>query len=125
MLKGRFERIIVKGLLWLCIVFVLGVAVFLSGAVWEVKQKQDLAWQERNNAGRSHEELEERKSTLLEQVSHFESERGLEEEFRKRFPVAKEGEEVIVLIDPQHEADAAVATPPKGVWATLRSWLGF
>ncbi|MBX2866683.1 septum formation initiator family protein [Candidatus Kaiserbacteria bacterium] len=47
--------------------------------------------------------LEERAAALEENIEHLESDRGLEEELRSRFDVAKEGERVIIIVDSDEE----------------------
>ncbi len=60
---------------------------------------------ERDMAGRLHEreqelsELKERAALLEVNVDHLKNERGIEEEIRGRFDVAKDGEQVVVIID--------------------------
>lgn len=49
--------------------------------------------------------LEERADTLETKVRYLEDERGVEEELRSRFDVAKEGEDVIILVDERHGSD--------------------
>lgn len=48
-------------------------------------------------------ELEIRAQTLESKVQYLENERGVEEELRNRFDVAKEGEQVIILLDSKNE----------------------
>lgn len=46
------------------------------------------------------EELQGRALMLESKVKYLENDRGVEEELRNRFDVAKEGEQVVILIDP-------------------------
>lgn len=46
--------------------------------------------------------LEQRADILETKVRYLEDERGVEEELRSRFDVAKEGEDVIILVDERH-----------------------
>jgi len=125
MLKGRFEKLLIKGLLWVLIFLLVGFAIFMAGVVWEVRGKERLAWQEKENARLALSDIEKRYESLSRDVKNFEHERGLEEEFRKRFPVAKEGEEVVVLVDaPPAESDTDLARP-QGLWGTLQSWFSW
>lgn len=50
---------------------------------------------------RQHElqQLEERAGALEAKVNHLKDERGIEEELRNRFDVAKEGEKVIIIVN--------------------------
>lgn len=123
-MKGRFERLFVKVLLWGAIVAVLGLALFMTGAVWDVRQKERIAYREKEHARTVLADAEARHNTLSRDVANFENERGLEEEFRKRFPVAKEGEEVIVLVDPIAPEVEPLPPPQKTWWGTVRDWFG-
>ena len=125
MLKGRFERLALKGMLWVFIALLGAFAVFLAGSVWEIRNKERLAWQEQKNAEEQLADVSKRYVALSESVSHFDSERGMEEEFRKRFPVAREGEEVIVLVDAPSGADETAPKEPPTIWERLRGWFGF
>jgi len=125
MLKGRFERLALKGVLWVVIALVGAFAVFLAGSVWEIKNKERIAWQERENAKERLTDVSKRYDALSESVAHFGSERGLEEEFRKRFPVAREGEEVIVLVNAPEAAVDSETLKPDGWWRLVTDWLGF
>ncbi|MFT7507334.1 MAG: cell division protein FtsB [Acidimicrobiales bacterium] len=52
------------------------------------------------------EQLYDRKGQLEDRVQHLEGERGIEEEIRKNFDVAREGEQVIILVgDERVETD--------------------
>ncbi len=48
---------------------------------------------------REFEALKQRAQTLEANVEHLRDDRGIEEEIRNRFDVAKEGEQVVVIID--------------------------
>lgn len=60
-------------------------------------------------------ELQARADALQEQVEHLNNERGIEEELRSRFDVAKEGEQVVVIIDDEERLSVSLdelAVPP-------------
>lgn len=44
-------------------------------------------------------ELEQRKQKLAEEVQYITSERGIEAEMRRQFDVAREGEQVVIILD--------------------------
>lgn len=52
-------------------------------------------------------ELKNRAATLEAKVDHLNDDRGIEEEIRGRFDVAKEGEQVVIILDDNE----ATATP--------------
>ena len=58
------------------------------------------------------ESLQERAGTLEAQVRYLEDDRGVEEELRSRFDVAKEGEDVVVLVDEHPEEEKTTTVEP-------------
>ena len=76
------------------------------------------------------EQLKSRAAVLESKVQYLEDERGIEEELRNRFDVAKEGEQVIILVDEKNkdqERDRSMpntATPdePESVFHFLKFW---
>ncbi len=98
--KRKIQRILfskpVIGLIFL-------IAVLLSFSVYdryvvskEMQAKLDARYAELKA-------LELRAETLDTKVRYLEDERGVEEELRNRFDVAKEGEQVIILLDERSE----------------------
>jgi cell division protein FtsB len=59
------------------------------------------------------EHLKQRAQTLDAKVKYLEDERGIEEELRNRFDVAREGEQVVVLIDPKKTDMKATGSLPQ------------
>lgn len=78
------------------------------------------------------EELQGRALMLESKVKYLENDRGVEEELRNRFDVAKEGEKVVILIDPvnakQKEERSALenaesaTTSDKSFFDILKFW---
>ncbi len=60
--------------------------------------------QRRNAVEQELLQLQQRKEQLQERVEYLEGERGIEEEIRKNFDVAKEGEQVIILTGQEEES---------------------
>jgi len=125
MFKGRIEKLFLKALMWGCLIFLLAVAVFLAGATWEIRQKERLAQQEKMLAEGQYNEVSERYESLREQLSRLSDERGIEEELRRRFPVAREGEEVVILVDAPSAVRDTVHEAPQGLWGRVKQWFGF
>lgn len=59
-------------------------------------------------------ELHMRAESIEAKVKYLKDERGVEEELRNRFDVAKEGEQVVILVDkkPEKNGDEAIVTDP-------------
>ena len=63
-------------------------------------------------------ELEVRKTDLEKQVDYLSHERGIEAEMRRQFDVALEGEQVVVIVDPEaeEEVEPLSTSTPKRAW---------
>jgi hypothetical protein len=88
-------------------IFVLGViAVFMAFAVFTrfTVEREMAARKLETEAQR--QELMERKALLEERVEYLSGDRGIEEEIRKHFDVAKEGEQVVIIVDKEEEETA-------------------
>ncbi len=51
--------------------------------------------------------LRDKKATLEEQVRYLSDERGIEAEMRRQFDVALPNEQVVVIVEPEHETNAS------------------
>ncbi len=60
-------------------------------------------------------EIEMRAQALEAKVKYLSDERGIEEELRSRFDVAKEGEEVVILLDAKRGKDTPSSSDQEGV----------
>ncbi|MBI5004714.1 MAG: septum formation initiator family protein [Candidatus Lloydbacteria bacterium] len=93
---------------------VLGVIVFFLGhATWDVYQKAKLTDERRQEALNELTRLKKQEATLKEQLQRLQTDRGIEEEVRTKFNVAKEGEKVITITSPQNgeESGTSQAAP--------------
>ena len=99
------------------VIFVLAVIfVFLSIAVYgRFKVEQDMS-DRRQRMESEKKELLERKQVLEEKVEYLGGERGLEEEIRTHFDVAKEGEKVIILMGDKNKKEEEIQVIPPKPW---------
>ena len=123
-----YEKRKIRNLLYskFSIGILLLLAIWMSVAVFErFTVEREMA----NKRAEKEAELaafKERAMVLEAKVDALHDERGIEEELRKRFDVAKEGEQVVVIVE--SERDAAIREiqplpqPEKKPWW---SWLAF
>jgi cell division protein FtsB len=104
-------------------------AVLLSISTAERYSAERAMYQKRAEAEAELEALKLRAATLETQVNHLDNERGIEEELRSRFDVAKEGEQVVIIIDNSEEGKTKnIATPSdtkggvKGFLSKFKFW---
>ncbi len=105
------------------VLFILSiVALFLGNATWNVYQKYSEARQNEEIVSNEIQKLQERERDLSVDIARLNTERGVEEELRKRFGVAKKGEEVMVIVEPtvlDGQNIAANEGQKKGFWRSL------
>ena len=105
------------------VAFVLGVVcVLLAVSVYERFTIEREMAERRAQVEQEQQELVERKQYIQDQVEYLEGERGIEEELRKRFDVAKEGEQVIILLGEDDE-DVVESSEPEERSKWYEFWL--
>ncbi len=99
--------------------FLVFLAVILLFSIFGVVRfliKMNETSKNRNIAENKVAELEKSKQKLTEDIESLKTDRGLEENIREKFGLAKEGEGLIVVVD---DKNAEVPFPkPKGNWFT-------
>jgi len=102
--------------------FLIGIAVLISvwflSLIWGLAGKAQIAVTQANDAKAQYQTLEERKATLQANVASLDTERGRDTAIRTAFGVARQGEEVIVVVPPT----PATSTPPLSWWQKLLNW---
>ena len=88
----------VFGLRIFTVVLLLALFALLRGG-WNIYQKQREAYLNKVNTEAKLDELVDRKRQLQAEVLHLKSNRGVEEEMRQQFEVAREGEGLIIIVD--------------------------
>lgn len=85
--------------------------VLILHSAWRMHEKSLDALSKRDKALEELHVLETRKAELETDVARLSSDRGIEEEIRDRFMVAKEGEKVMIVVAPKID-DAHTITVP-------------
>lgn len=95
------------------ILSILGILILLLlYSVWGVYEKERETRVKKSQRVEILDELRGRETLLQNEVDRLSTERGIEEELRSKFEVAREGEEVIVIVDaPEDEIVIPVAEP--------------
>ena len=64
-------------------------------------------------------ELSNREAFLSVEMARLQSPRGMEEELRNQFPVAKEGENMVIIVEPEVQGSTTVSSGAGGFWAAV------
>jgi cell division protein FtsB len=125
MQEFRKKRVLRRRLYSLPVLIILAIIlVFLIRGVWGMYQKASFSEEKRTLAEAEHAALEEKRASIEAEIASFNTETGIEREVRSKFDVAREGEQVIVLVDPAEPVEAPAAKPTgiKGFFTTVFSW---
>lgn len=121
MTPKTWKRLFARTVLWTGFLIGGAILIVLAFATWHVYVKEREARVQHMNEIHALSELSDRKVALTENLQKFDTSRGIEEEVRKRFPVAKPGEEEIMLIAPK-PSPKATTTSSTAFWKGLLGW---
>lgn len=86
------------------IVGLIVAVVIAAGAVWNVYQKERESRERRVEVENQLHDLKAREARLTADIASLQSERGLEEVLRDQYEVAKEGERLLIIVEPASSA---------------------
>ena len=100
------------------VIFLGFLIVLLAYAVFQRFTVEREMYARRIAAEEERQEVLQHKTELEEKVKYLEGERGIEEEIRKHFDVAREGEQVVILVGDDTEKPEEKLAPetPKPKW---------
>ena len=94
------------------------VAFWLVSLIWGLARKAHIAVSEAHEVERQYEALEDRKTLLQANLAALATARGQDAAIRTAFGVARQGEEVIVVVPPELK----VPTVPPSWWQKILKW---
>ncbi len=99
------------------VLVVLAIILFLVGkGTWNLFVKYSDTKEKTDEARGELLKLEEQKKDLEKRVSFLQTDRGREDEIRSKFMVAKEGEGVIMVVDPKATSTETVVSKKSSWW---------
>jgi cell division protein FtsB len=101
------------------LVALIVILVFIARAAFSVYHKQKVSGENLAKAKEEVAELEKREEMLNSEIERLKTEKGTEEEIRKKFMVGKIGEQVIVIVDDKKEnkGGSAGGDEKESVWS--------
>ncbi|MEX0930050.1 MAG: hypothetical protein WDZ79_00055 [Candidatus Paceibacterota bacterium] len=96
--KRLFKRIIYSKL---ALIILILLTALMFKAAWGAYQKMSQSGERAAAAREEKQELLNEQEILSENLQHLETRRGMEEELRKKYSLTKEGEEMVVIVDPE------------------------
>ena len=90
----------------------LGILLVSLEGLWSISQKHSEALEKSREAQADLENLRGREAELEKKVAFLKTDRGKDEEIRKKFMVGKQNEGVILVVDPTQSSATSSAPPP-------------
>ena len=98
---------------------VLGLLVLLVlHSTWVIFQKKQESERLKNAALANVTELQTRDESLQAQIDRLQTPQGVEEEVRSKFNVAKDNEQMVVVV-PNSDQDSSTTSEKTGFWAKI------
>jgi cell division protein FtsB len=107
------------------LVIVILVSLYLSVSVYKRYTVEREMSGRRSDAENEYRELEARRDTLLDKVEYLRADSGIESEIRKHFDVAREGEQVVIILDDAEGEGVAFTEGTAPSVASTKKWYQF
>lgn len=101
----------------------LAIVVFMSMSTYNIYKKYRESYENKKSAMGELKSLEQRNKELSSRIERLNTNRGLEEEIRKKFNVAKEGEGVVVIVPKSGTSSDGNSENKETLWGKLRDIL--
>jgi len=101
---------------WPSLIVLVITSAFVLHGVWGVYQQERITRINKNQRLTHLNDLERREEALQAEIDQLSTERGIEEEIRQKFEVAKEGEEVIVIVEAPSDVYTKGDAQREGFW---------
>jgi len=114
-LKGKYDplRLFARRLFLVGLAFLV---LFAAYGVWDIYRKNADAARFRHEAEAQLADLEAQRAKLQADYDKLQTERGKEEALRDSYSVGKEGEGMIMIVEPQQSAPPAQASSSPWSW---------
>ena len=108
------------------LIILLIITVALLNASWGALQKKRESDRNAERVKKELEALESQEQSLSVTIDRLQTNTGIEEEIRQKFNVAKDGEKVIIIVEPNQASTTAVEKTGffNRLWSKFRGWFG-
>lgn len=104
------------------IVVLIVFLLLLGRGIWSISEKAAIARAERAHVAETAEELAVRIAEIEKSLGQLGSPRGIDQEIRGRYMVARPEEEVVVIVDDgPKKSENSEAAPQSGFWGRVQS----
>jgi cell division protein FtsB len=99
------------------------IVIFLVRAVYDIYKKERMSAKSVASVEENYNDLKNRQNMLKSEIERLNTDKGIEEEIRSKFSVAKPGETVVVVIDSSSSTSTDSESAEKGFWNRIFGWM--
>jgi cell division protein FtsB len=118
--KRKIRRFVNSKLVWLVLLIL---ASYIGYSAYKFYPKYQHSEVLLNEVSSEYKQLEARKLDLTSKIENLGKKTGMEEEIRQRYSLVKSGEEEVVLVDRNKDADALSKEENIGFFGLIFGWI--
>ena len=99
------------------------IVIFLVREVYDIYKKERMSAKSVATVEENYNDLKNRQNMLKSEIERLNTGKGIEEEIRSKFSVAKPGETVVVVIDSSSSTSTDSESVEKGFWNKIFGWM--
>jgi cell division protein FtsB len=99
------------------------IVIFLVREVYDIYKKERMSAKSVASVEDNYNDLKNRQNMLKSEIERLNTDKGIEEEIRSKFSVAKPGETVVVVIDNSSSTSTDSESVEKGFWNKIFGWM--
>ncbi len=99
------------------------IVIFLVREVYDIYKKERMSAKSVASVEENYNDLKNRQNMLKSEIERLNTDKGIEEEIRSKFSVAKPGETVVVVIDNSSSTSTDSESVEKGFWNKIFGWM--
>jgi cell division protein FtsB len=99
------------------------IVIFLVREVYDIYKKERMSAKSVASVEENYNDLKNRQNMLKSEIERLNTDKGIEEEIRSKFSVAKPGETVVVVIDNSSSTSTDSESVEKGFWNRIFGWM--
>ena len=104
---------------WPILILLLIIVLLIGKSVWGVYKSEKISSDNKLLSEKKYEELEERSKLISSEIEMLKTEKGIETEIRDKFRVAKEGEQLAIIINSGENLEDKTAIKEEGFWTKI------
>jgi cell division protein FtsL len=117
--KGRFSRMMQSKFF---LMFLGVIILFFFFSMFSFMNKMEETIRNKKTTEDKITELEKSKSKLNSDIAKLKTEEGIEDNIRNKFGLAKEGENMILIIDDKNQTETSKDSESTSFWSILKGW---